>query len=1066
MLLGRYAGIAKLLISGGPILDDVTGVSIDNAGMGILVDPRHVLTCAHVVNTALHNDPEETARPTRKVKVVFPLLKAHLHAKGKVVELKGGIAAWFPMGGEPVGDVAVIELDEDAPADVGLAKIIRSGLTLDGNPLHVFGCPAGDSKGGHVDAEYKGLTADGTVQIDKKNVVGAFIQGGYSGAAVWDVEREGVVGMVSAAHRNAGAQVAYMIPGDWLKMAWPKLRVAKPSARGTKAPPQLAPENRQTGKGVREVRCPYPGPPVRLPEPFEDRKDQTLAIEDFLKKSGSPLLVVEGRAGQGKTALVCRVLESLRAGVFPESKKRIKADGVIYLSPNGSYPITAPNLFAGLQKCLPPKKAQEVGHVLRNPKTGGRARMMALLDAVGQTCIAVLLDSFETLLDDGDDTFLEAHVELKEAIVALLKHPSHGAKVIMTSQVVPSGLESIQPGYPTFLPAVLEGLPGPYAERVLKQRNPRLIDAPEKLLREVTQLTGGNPRALEAVGGGLWAKPTLTLNEILNDIKQAEPGDVTDILVGKLFDRLSPPARKVMQGLAIYRQPVNLEAIEYLLGPYIPVKKISPLLDQLFRWYAVRRIDDRLYFLHSTDQAYAIQKIPIVEKRNPKTRRERPFTRSALLSRAADFFRDQRKPHDQWLTKDDIAPQLSEFNLRFEAGEYAKAAELLLAIDNDYLSRWGLNRLVVQMHELLLGHLPKNKRLRYESDLRLGNAYLLMAKYAKAAEHFEKAVDLAKGMDDPGRHATALSSLGRCRFRLGNFDGAIQEQQTALAIAAKLEVDKRHRALIQANYALGFSYSTVGDTTKAVEYGQAALEEARLLGDRREESLQLGYLGLYASYQGKVDLALDYDSKALELARQVGARREETYHLAFLAEVHVQRQEYDKAIECATESLKIEAEIENSAVGLWSNQWLAAAHCLKGDLEKARAAADAACRYDEPLCNQDAWAYLGVVAFRQGDAQTAGKAFAASLKFADALIKESPKNWEALDTKGLALCGMAIAGHSSQLSEAIVAFKTARSVTRDAGIVRRALLQLDMLAPADHTGLLEPARAAAAGAES
>jgi hypothetical protein len=45
---GKEAGIAKVLLGEG-----VTGrPPAKHAGMGIVVGPRHVLTCAHVVNTA------------------------------------------------------------------------------------------------------------------------------------------------------------------------------------------------------------------------------------------------------------------------------------------------------------------------------------------------------------------------------------------------------------------------------------------------------------------------------------------------------------------------------------------------------------------------------------------------------------------------------------------------------------------------------------------------------------------------------------------------------------------------------------------------------------------------------------------------------------------------------------------------------------------------------------------------------------------------------------------------------------------------------------------------------
>jgi hypothetical protein len=56
-------------------------------------------------------------------------------------------------------------------------------------------------------------------------VVGVFIQGGYSGAAVWDTVYEAVVGMVSATNTNPADRVAYMIPFSLLEKVWSQFLV-------------------------------------------------------------------------------------------------------------------------------------------------------------------------------------------------------------------------------------------------------------------------------------------------------------------------------------------------------------------------------------------------------------------------------------------------------------------------------------------------------------------------------------------------------------------------------------------------------------------------------------------------------------------------------------------------------------------------------------------------------------------------------------------------------------------------------------------------------------------------
>lgn len=219
----RELGIAKLLITGDPVMDPVTGRLVTNAGMGIVVGPRHVLTCAHVANTAARQPVDAAAGPGQKTSIMFPL-----SASARPVE--GHLVAWHPMGAGTVGDIAVLELEAEVLADVGVARFARGAP--DGHRLMVFGFGAGNEHGNYVEARFMGRTEAGRVQIDGTSVVGVFIREGYSGAAVWDTIQEAVVGMISAANVKPADRVAYMIPLAVLEQAWPRLVVAE-STPGT-----------------------------------------------------------------------------------------------------------------------------------------------------------------------------------------------------------------------------------------------------------------------------------------------------------------------------------------------------------------------------------------------------------------------------------------------------------------------------------------------------------------------------------------------------------------------------------------------------------------------------------------------------------------------------------------------------------------------------------------------------------------------------------------------------------------------------------------------------------------
>ena len=84
---------------------------------------------------------------------------------------------------------------------------------------------------------------------------------------------------------------------------------------------------------------------------------------------------------------------------------------------------------------------------------------------------------------------------------------------------------------------------------------------------------------------------------------------------------------------------------------------------------------------------------------------------------------------------------------------------------------------------------------------------------------------------------------------------------------------------------------------------------------------------------------------------------------------------------------------------------------------------------------------------------------------ADDLLQREGRNFRVLDAKALALCGLAVAQDASLVAVAVEAYRVARSINSDPGVITPILRDLDALAPADPVGLLKPARAAASGKE-
>ncbi|MCP4185152.1 MAG: trypsin-like peptidase domain-containing protein [Hyphomicrobiales bacterium] len=207
---GKSAGIATIL------KNDDTG---DHAGMGIVVDPYHVITCAHVINVAQNRSPREQSSPLKdsEITVEFPMLSNGVLLKGKIIK-------WQPVGDDPQSDIAIVKLLERVPDEAGLAILADvTGMSLDSDTLSIFGLAPEFRIGNHVDAKFMGPTSDAWVQLDGEGDGGAFIEGGYSGAAVWDDIQQAVVGMVVAKDVSRVQRIAYMIPISNIRAVWPNV---------------------------------------------------------------------------------------------------------------------------------------------------------------------------------------------------------------------------------------------------------------------------------------------------------------------------------------------------------------------------------------------------------------------------------------------------------------------------------------------------------------------------------------------------------------------------------------------------------------------------------------------------------------------------------------------------------------------------------------------------------------------------------------------------------------------------------------------------------------------------
>jgi WD40 repeat protein len=204
-----------------PFIVRFPGPAEGGVGLGALVGPRHVITCAHVVNAALGLDLRSQDRPDSPVRITFPLLSDSL--------LTATVASWHPLpqpgeADDDGADVASLIVEGDLPP--GATPGILAGVPpRPGTPVRVFGYPVSAPRpaGINVTAIVRGQVAHGRLQIDSVMGSALRVQPGFSGSPVFDDSAGQIVGLIALApFPTTQASDSQAIGVDALRAACPE----------------------------------------------------------------------------------------------------------------------------------------------------------------------------------------------------------------------------------------------------------------------------------------------------------------------------------------------------------------------------------------------------------------------------------------------------------------------------------------------------------------------------------------------------------------------------------------------------------------------------------------------------------------------------------------------------------------------------------------------------------------------------------------------------------------------------------------------------------------------------
>lgn len=349
-------------------------------GCGFLVDPMHVVTCAHVVSDALgHPDVEVLGSAT--IDVEFPLLATSPGARASVVR-------WDPATADDRGDVAVLRLLDAPPVGLVPARLLGAD-DLWGHTFRAYGFPRRHDHGVWAAGVLRGRQAAGWIQME--GGPGYAVEPGFSGSAVWDDELAGVVGMTVAADSAADTRASYLIPTAALVSTWPDL-----AARTL--PP-----------------CPYRGLHAFREQDADVFHGRSVLVERLLEQVESkPVVAVVGPSGSGKSSVVF-------AGLLPRLLQRPDWTRVSMRPSQSATPVQA--LAAALLPSLEPDRSEVerlslVGQ-LAEALTDGRLPDVVhrLLERAGTSRLLLVVDQFEEVFAADPERTQEFTTALLDATV-------------------------------------------------------------------------------------------------------------------------------------------------------------------------------------------------------------------------------------------------------------------------------------------------------------------------------------------------------------------------------------------------------------------------------------------------------------------------------------------------------------------------------------------------------------------------------------------------------------------------------------------------------------------------
>jgi tetratricopeptide (TPR) repeat protein len=721
-------------------------------GAGFLIsEDGLVATAFHVVEPFYNHDQEVQLRFDKATS-----------------EVKKAPARYVTRPGRPADDLIILQADLDVlelrpPAPLAAADDI-SDAKFRAYGFAEFGAAGAFLLSGQLLGTVRHSAYDNAADLVQMEC--RLAEKGMSGAAVWDLSREVVVGLISSKPNKPNVLMAHAVDARLL------VEYLAQQNKTPCAPKRAAARDDFAGR-TWELSQALTDRMAEAPQIFDEYVERRWMKRDFAEDFADPaarVLSVVAIGGQGKTTFTRRRLDD----ITPLPKARFWWPCYTVAEPDKLLAALYDWLSAGADNGAPP---------------GGQERAAAVISLLNQADVAAVIDGFEVMQHGPGDRYGEvADGDLRALLVGLSRSAGKG-KLVISSR------------YPL---ADLAAEPAHRAHPL-----DRLDDGDGVQLLRKYGVTGGSEAALAAINQR-WDGHALTLSLIAAHIRShcaGDPAQAEDIALtdGDQYEKL----RRVM---ARYDRDLAEPERRYLL--LLSAFRRAPPPTALTGIIAASGGDDICAPLHGVDLAAVRARLaglgllrggeatphPLVQEYfQEKLAQAAAEPRRRLHRRIADYYQSVAKPPvkaPDFPTLDDLAPWVEAAHHLLAADE-PQAAFAVLWDKIEQQERFVLNQLgAMRLRADILGGFLTDKghsRLPDGQQSYLCVNWLGIAREtlgetrAALALHLRNA-DYAAHIETGFSRAFVLAHVLRLLVRLGGDGGGEPSPPTSSVTPAKAGV--------------------------------------------------------------------------------------------------------------------------------------------------------------------------------------------------------------------------------------------------------------------------------------